>query len=66
MTLARTLALLVVGGLTLLGGLWWLVARLSDGDDPIRRPTRRPELGVIRRGHATDGSLFDRPTWRAR
>jgi hypothetical protein len=30
MTIARTLALLVVGGLALLGGLWWLVARLSE------------------------------------
>jgi len=30
MTIARTLFLLVVGSLALLGGLWWLVARLSE------------------------------------
>jgi len=59
MTIIRTLSLLVVGGLALVGGLWWLVARLSDGDD-VRRPTRHPSLGVIRRGTATNGSLLDR------
>lgn len=69
MTITRTLTwiayagLSCVGGLALVGGLWWIVARLVEHES--RRPAPRRYVAPRPRGTAADGSFLDGRSWRA-